>query len=258
MEKENIILSQQDRRKTMFRICVLIFLAALLFRLVELALNPLLSRDAALYLTQAELWYETGDYTKTLLPGNEVPPLQLWTIKTIMALGCGAEVAGRTMSLFLGSLLPAVAFLLAWKIGGRIRIALVAALLTIVHSELASYSYQPLRENYYLFFEGLLLVFLVDAARKDAVWKWCICGILFSLAFFSRYEILEFLLLIPLLLAFLVFRRRMKLKRAFANISAFYLFSGLTFLSLLSLVDFDITFLARFTYYLNKLFFKSS
>lgn len=233
----------KNKKQAVFCICVLIYAAAMLFRLTAFLFNPLLARDSALYLTMAELWHETGDYTQTFLPGIVVPPFPGWAVKTAMQFGFGAEVSGRTIAVILGSLLPVAGFLFTWKITRNIRIGLLAALLLIIHPELVSYSFQPLRENFYLLFEALLLITLVDAIRRNGIVNWSACGCLLSLAFFCRYEALEFLVVIPSLLVILLLCKRINLKQAFLNVSAFYLLFVLTAIPLLWLVDFNCYFL---------------
>ena len=236
-------MATKDKKQAIFCICVLIYAVAVLFRLAAFLLNPLLSRDPALYLTQADLWYETGDYMQTFLPGIVVPPLPLWIMKTALQTGFQAEIAGRTIAMVLGAFLPVAGVLFAWKITRKIRIGLIAALLVIIHPELVSYSFQPLRENFYFFFEALLLVTLVDAIQKDHVMKWALCGCFLSLSFFCRYEALQFLAVIPFLLALLLLCRKIKLKQAFLDISAFFLLFVLTAIPLLWAVDFNCRFL---------------
>ena len=232
--------SKTDRYHALLTICVLIFVSALLFRLMKLILDPGLMRDSTLYLQWAENWRETGDYYFTVL-GNQVKTavLPVWLIKTFMGLGFGSEITGRTLSIFLGSLIPVFGFLAALRACGRIRIALLSALLLIFHPDLVAYSVQALRDNYYLFFESVLLLTIVDGCRNDSVLKWSACGVLVSLLSFCRYEGLEFLAIVPLVIfMFSVFRKGRR-KRVIVNVAAFSFLFGITSLFLLSLSDFD-------------------
>jgi len=247
------IKTNKDRRRALFCICVLIYAAALLIRVFELAMNPMISRDAALYLTLSDLWHESGDYTSTLLPGIIVPPLPVWTMKSLLALGFSTEVTGRTIALILGSLLPVVGFIFGLNVSGRVRIGLLTALLVMIQPELVSYSYQPLRENFYLFFDGLLLIALVDAVKRSGISKWCICGILLSLTFYCRLEALEFLALIPFIFAVLFFWKKMNVKDVIVNFSAFLFSFLITSASLLTMVDFNCIFISRILVWIGRL-----
>ena len=230
--------SKTDRYHALLAVCILVFVAALLFRLMKLILDPGLMRDSALYLQWAENWHETGDWHFTRL-GNPVKTavLPVWMIKTLMF--SGSEIAGRALSLFFGSLIPVVGFIVALRICRRVRIALLSALLLIFHPDLVTYSIQPLRDNYYLLFEAFLLLLIVEAYRKDSILKWGACGIFVSLMSFCRYEGLEFLMIVPIVVfMFSVFRKERR-KRVFLNVCAFSVLFGITSLFPLSLSDFD-------------------
>lgn len=220
--------------------CVLIFGAALLFRLVKLVLDPGLMRDSTLYLQWAENWYETGDHVFMRLGVPvKTASLPVWLIKTLMLSGFGSEIAGRSLSLFLGSLIPVIGFIAALRACGRIRIALLSAFLLVFHPDLVTYSIQPLRDNYYVFFEAFLLLMTVEAYRNDTLFNWGVCGVFVALQSFCRYEGLEFLLIVPFIAFVLSVFEKERRKRVFPNIAAFFCMFGIASLFLLSLTDFD-------------------
>ena len=147
--------------------------------------------------------------------------------------------------MFFGSLVPVVGFLFTMKICRNIRIALLAALLRVFHPDLVQYSGQPLRECPYLFFEGLLLLLIVDAAMKNALVKWAVCGIVLSLATYCRFEALEFTLIVPLVMGALWYFKRIDGKEAVRNAAAFYLLFLLAYVLLLACVHFDYEYITR-------------
>ena len=224
-------------------ISLLIFAAALAFRLLKLALDPGLGRDSTLYLAWANSWFDTGNYLFYELDGpTRTPPLWPWAIKTAMSAGFRADITGRAISQFLGSLIPVIGFFFALKICRNIRIALLAAFVLIVHPQLVQFSVQPQRDNIYLLFNTILLIVATDAMVNDSTPEWGLCGILLSLAVFCRHEAFEFALLIPLALLLLCFFKKIKLKQVFARSAVFFAFFILTFLLMLSFVDFDYKF----------------
>ena len=245
---DQVSTKRYDKRNAMRCICFTLFASALLVRLLKLILDPALMRDAALYLIMADSWYETGDYVHTLLY-SYVPPFPLLTIKCLMASGIGAEAAGRTLSLFFGSMTSVVAFLFVFKLCRNIRIALLAGILFVFHPDLVTYSVQPLRENIYIFFIGMLLTMIVDAVHDNSAVKWGVCGIPLSLAFFSRYETMEFFLFIPLIILTLFFLKRIKLKQVFLYSISLGLTFILTSVVFLYFIEFKCYFLSKLIYY---------
>ena len=231
------------RFNTLLCISLLIFAASLAFRLLKLALDPGLGRDSTLYLAWADSWFDTGNHLFYELDGpTRTPPLWPWAIKTVMAYGFNAEITGRAISQFLGSLIPVVGFFFAMKISRNIRIALLAAFVLVIQPDLVTLTAQPQRENFYLLFNALLLLAAADAIRNDSTLEWGVCGILLSLAVFCRHEAFEFALLGPLVLLLLFFFKKIELKQVFVRSAVFFAFFALSFLLLLSFVDFDYKF----------------
>jgi len=240
-----------SKRTALLCICLLIFGVSLVFRLMKMLLDPVLMRDSVLYLSLAESWFETGNYAHTLVD-TASPPLPLWSIKTFLAAGFNAEVAGRSLSIFFGSLTPVAGFLFTLKLCNNIRIALISALLLAIHPGLVAFSVQPLRENYYIFFDGLLLAMIAVSIKKDSMLNWGLCGFFLSLAYFCRFEAVEFLLIVPFIIAVLFFCRKIKFTQAFLNASAFSLCFLLMTIFLLSFVDFETLFITRDLPWLRK------
>lgn len=231
------------RFNTLVCISLLIFAASLAFRLLKLALDPGLGRDSTLYLAWADSWFDTGHYLFYELDGpSRIPPLVPWAIKSVMALGFSADVAGRAISQFLGSLIPVIGFFFALKISRNIRIALLAAFVLIIQPDFVTLSVQPQRENFYLLFNAILLMVAADAIVNDSTLEWGLCGMFLSFAVFCRHEAFEFIVLVPLVLLLLFFFKKIRLGQVFARSGVFLLFFALTFLLMLSFVDFDYKF----------------
>lgn len=235
-------------------ISVLIFVAALLVRILKIVLDPTLPRDGAFYLLFVEHWIDTGDYYYTFFDSIRLPPpLSLWMIKTLTLAGFSTEIAGRSISMFFGSLIPVVGFFFTFRISRNIRIALLAALLLVLHPDLALYSGQPLRESAYIFFNGMLFIMCTEAVIRNSILKWAICGIFLALAAFCRYEALEFFLIVPALLAVLCYFGRIKIREAVLNAAAFFLFLGLTSVLLWGCADFDLRLFPSLLRFINQI-----
>ena len=239
--------SKNSRRHALLCIGILIYAAALLTRLGKLLIDPSLVRDAALYLNWVNSWVETGDfYFLVLGKAPFVPPVSLWSIKTLVELtGVDAETAGRTLALFLGSLVPVVGFFFALRFTRSIRIALVSALILIVHPRLVEFSVQPIRENWYVFFSAAFLFVLCEAVRESAVMKWGACGVFLALSAFSRFEGMEFAPVTALVLLGLFCFKKISLKEMLLSGLAFCLGFGVASLFVMWSVDFDYRFFSR-------------
>ncbi len=239
-------MTKHRRYRMLLYICIALYILALLVRTAKILLDPILERDASLYLAWVENWIATGSYHYTFFDQvGPVPPLPIWFIKTMMLSGIGAEAAGRTIALFFGSLMPVVGFVFTLKVCRNIRIALLAALLLVFQPDLVQYSGQPLRECPYVFFDGILLILIADAVLKNAACKWALCGIVLSLTSYCRFEALEFTLIVPGIMAALWYFKKIDWKEAIRNTVAFYLLFLLTYVLLLTCVDFDYEFIAR-------------
>jgi 4-amino-4-deoxy-L-arabinose transferase-like glycosyltransferase len=243
------------RHRMLLCIGIVIFLAALLVRMAKIVLDPTLPRDGAFYLLFVEHWIDTGDYYYTFFDRIALPPpFSLWMIKQMTLAGFSPEIAGRSISMFFGSLVPIVGFYFALRVTRSIRIALLAALMLVFQPDLVLYSGQPLRENTYVFFNGMLLVMITEAIIKDNVLKWAACGVFLAMAAFCRYEALEFSVIVPFLLAALCFFRKITVKEAIRNTAAFFLFLALAAVLLWACADFDSRLIARPLDYINQIF----
>ena len=240
------LISKNGRYHALLCIGVLIYAASLLVRLGKLLIDPSLVRDAALYLNWVNSWTETGDFYFLILGKAPLaPPLSLWSIKILMEItGIDVETAGRTLSLFLGSLLPVVGFFFALRFTRNIRISLLSALLLIVHPRLVEFSVQPIRENWYIFFDALLMFVMCEAVRKSTIVKWAACGVFLGLAAFSRFEAMEFFPVAALVLLFLAVFKKIGVKEMLLSGMAFCLTFGATALLVLWSIDFDNRFIS--------------
>jgi 4-amino-4-deoxy-L-arabinose transferase-like glycosyltransferase len=243
------------RYRMLLCVGVLIYLSALLARTTKIVLDPTLPRDGAFYLLFVEHWIATGDYVYTFFDRIGIqPPLSLWMIKTLTLAGFNPEIAGRSISMFFGSMIPVVGFFFTLRISRSIRMALVAALLLVFQPDLVMYSGQPLRENTYVFFSGMLLLLLADAMTRSSIPKWAACGVFLALSAFCRFEALEFCVIVPFLLAALCYFGKLKIKEAVLNVAAFFLFLAMTSVILWACADFDLRLIARPLEFIGNVF----
>lgn len=226
-----------------------IYTVALAARLLKMGLDPMLQRDSALYLILAEKWHETGNYCQAIETGTIVPPLPLFAIVKAMDLGLDSEIAGRSTALFLGAMIPVLGYIISYKIIHKTELSLICAILLILHPTLISYSIQPLRENFYLFFIGLSIIAVTNGIRTKRMEDWCTSGTLTAFAVFCRYEAAEFLIFFPVVTAYLFLKTNNRLSNSIRSMAIFYLSFILTSILLLSIVNFNVSFITKTTSY---------
>ena len=183
---------------TVFFLAGLILLAFLL-RLFALWLFPIVQRDGILYLEMMNVWNETNSYQEVLknFRGvNWIPPFPLFLMKLLMPLGFSAECSAKVLCIGFGSLLPAIGYGIAWTLTKRQLIAVASGVLFAVHPVLIEFSIQPLRDGFYLFWAGLTLLFLCRGMINGKWYDWFAAGVFSAASFLTRYETLEFYLLI--------------------------------------------------------------
>ena len=232
-------------------IYLVIFFVSITIRLFKMISEPLLLRDAAYYLLMAELWNKTGEYMEILKGHESVPPFHLWSIKTLMNICGDSEIAGRSISIFLGGLIPVIGFILAREITHSIRFSLIAALCFILHPNLVSYSTQPLRENYYILLVGLLLIAMVRNIRETRTTGWIVCGAIVGGAVLCRYEILEFLVFVTAEIAVLELKKN-RIVPFLKSTGIFFLVFVMTSFSLLVFMGCNYSSIYKIKTYYNR------
>ena len=225
---------------------IAIFLLSLVPRIVKTIIDPLLMRDSALYVTLAETWANTGKYQETIDGGIIIPPLPILIVKELILLGFDGEIAARSISLFLGSIIPLLGYYITKEIFKKKGIAVLCTAILLIHPTLISYSSQPLRENFYLFFECLLIIEIIYILKKGFdSFDLILCGILSACIIFCRYEGLEILIILPTVLLYKTFKYQDRLQRlSFKILLYFSVFFASSFVLLLS-VDFNTSFIKK-------------
>lgn len=225
MNNTTSIRNTNRSRYSSFVIFCFLFLLSLFFRLACLILDPIMMRDSSLYICLADKEIAKGEYLRQLIDRTDIniPPLPIFCIQSLMKSGFGAELSGRFLSIFLGSLIPFLGYCIAKKAFRKQLPALICALILSLHPFLMTYSTQPLRENFYLFFSGVAFIVFLSGIETHRILKWFLCGIFSSLAFFCRYEALEFLIVFPSTYFVYLFIKRTFPKKLFLNVGMFYI-----------------------------------
>ena len=242
---------QSTQNNKFLLISLFLFFLALSLRIWHLIIDPLLLRDSINILEYTEYWHSFGVFPDPDKFGI-IPPFPILAISTIVSLGVTYEVSGRSIALFFGSLIPVLGFFIALSIFKKTKFGIFYGLLLCIHPTLISYSIQPLRDNIYLSLIGLTFYLLIKGVQTQTFVIWYECGFIYALAVFSRYEALEFIVVI---LGFLMFSGISK-KKSFSIVSekATLLFLGFfsAFILLAYFSNFDLAFLKRIPLFLKS------
>lgn len=233
-------------------ILVILFLLSLAARIIKLILDPLLLRDSVLYINIAESWANNSDYIQ--MSETVVPPLYIYLVSQLIKCGYSAEIAGRSISIFLGAMTPVLGYIIAKKLFKKESVSLLTALLLSFHPSLIVYSTQPLRESIYLFLWELIIIIIINGIKYEKNYWWIFCGIILSLSFFSRYESVEFLLLIPLV--FLYLRHDFTPPKIIKSLCFIFVFFIITSYILLQMIGTDISFIYKALKYKDDIILK--
>ncbi|MCZ6907333.1 MAG: glycosyltransferase family 39 protein [Deltaproteobacteria bacterium] len=164
----------------------LVLLATLVVRLYLFVYTPVITQDATLYITQAQLMAQ-GAWLQAQALTNEFEPLFPFSIFLFHTAVSEWELAGRLASLTFGVLAVVPFFLISRDVFGP-RVAFGAGILFALHPYFARNSVEALTESAYLFF-FLLTVWLAMRAHKTTGMRWYVlCAITILLTRLVRIE----------------------------------------------------------------------
>ena len=228
---------------------ITIFLLSFIIRINKLIFDPVLMRDSTLYLNLVTKWSISNNIEDVSNVTPVFPLLPLWIIKQFMLFIYHAEYAGRSLSIFLGSSIPVIGFVLARKATNSIRVAIVTAFLLMIHPVLLAFSVQTMRENYYLVTIMLMIMSIIDAIKKRDSIKWCCAGALCAISCFCRYEAFEFLVLFPVIVLGFYLAKRVPKKEIGKSFLLFYSFYMILFAFLAFVLIRDYSFVNKIGLY---------
>lgn len=214
--------------------------------------DPLLVRDGAKYLYQAELWNESGVYSKTYEHGGDyIPPLPLYILKESLKSGYTTEVCGRSIALMLGSILPVLGYFLGKRLFKKESISLMIGILLSVNPGLVKYSIQPLRENFYLFTGFIVLYELFFIRKENMLRNAFLCGLFTTISFFCRYEAAEFVAIFFLVTIFMLFGKKIPHSLFWKSAICFMFSATASFLVLLKITNGNLRFIEKIPNYIT-------
>lgn len=159
-------------------------------------LNPEQGADSMLYIGLIDKWHQ-GGFDKIIRewPDYWLPPLYFYLAHLFMYSGLSAEAAGVCVSMLCGMAVPLITFGIAKELTQNKNIALAAALLIAVNPILIELACCLQRDMPYFCFCALAFYFFIAGVRKEKWYFYLLSGIFCGVAFFIRYETIEFILL---------------------------------------------------------------
>jgi len=173
---------------------IVIFILALFIRLCFLSTPKIIDSDGVIYTRLAgSLMSGNGfiglDGTKSTI----VRPLYPIFIGIIDKIIKNIELSGRIISIFFGSLMPVIIFLISKEIFGK-KESFLAAILVSMSPILASTSTGVMTETLFMFVIGVGILYLYSALKRGRNFNFFISGIIWGLPYLIRPEGISYLL----------------------------------------------------------------
>ena len=165
----------------------------------------------------AQKWYETGSYQMMLqeIPGIAwIPPGFLWCLKSLLVLNIPVEITGVGFNIFCGVLLVPIVYALAWEIFHSQKIALITAAFLAVHPSINNLSIDITRDILSLTLQGAVLWCAIAGIRRKNWICWSLSALLAGMNFLVRYESIECIPIIGIILTVLIIKRKFPWKKA--------------------------------------------
>ena len=210
---ENFLLWIQNRSVSFWMTGILIF--SFLLKFWSWSMEPTVSRDGCLYIRFVQIWYDTGSFQCVLQdwPHFWLPPLPFFLMKCLMHAGLSAEHAGVLLNMGLGTFTPMIAYGIAIEVTRKKGIALGSALLVAVSPAMNALSIEIQRDMVYLFFAGLTIWFFVSGIRRQTIKYWFFAGLACGCSLLSRFETLEFLVIVPVFFVLMCITKHLSWKK---------------------------------------------
>lgn len=230
-------------------IVVIIYVFALVLRLLYLWSNPILNRDSIIYCETAEKWHQSNSPTIAMREYfGSTPSGYVFILKKGLDYGIPVDLWGR----IIGSISFFLFFITTYFIGRSIFKGYGAELLlliTMTQPDIGQLSFTLLRDPLCLTFYSISFLAIIKYCTKHNSFLWCtLFSVSTTLAFFLRYESLELFILLAVISFVILKDKKRTLYSSWINcLLVFFLLS----LCLCFLMDYPVNMLA--SKMLNKL-----
>lgn len=208
---------------------IIIFICCTLgmvIRFLKCVTDPVQPRDAYTY----EL--NILDWEKLNVLEKNYSPLGLWILSLpSKIINCDTMKGGLAVNLVLGTLIIMVLINIIWLLFRRTDLVLACGLIAATHPFLIRFSSSFLRENTYLFFSVLAILYSVKYIREHTVKNTVLIAIFSSFAFLCRLEALEYLFLFFVFMIYLCMNKKVSVHRAVIHYALFIVFFSTTLIT---------------------------
>ena len=193
-----------------FVISVICFIIGALIRIAYCIQYPVQPRDSYKYILLITQWEETGEISDTVFF-----PLCLWILRIpFHFFHYDCMKGGIIVNLILGMLMIIIVVNTTKQFFRNNMIILFAGLIVATHPSLVSFSCVCLRENNYLFFSMLGLIYLVQYYRRIQCSYLLLVGLFGAFASLCRLEGVEILPVVYFSILFMFIFKKIRLSKA--------------------------------------------
>jgi len=235
--------------KRIWLLYVLIFFSAFLVRFYLVLFSSVITPDGILYIKAAK-FIESGKL-------ENIAEFTLYPFLIVLAhkIFPDWEMAGRMVSVLMGSLTVIPLFLLAKRMFD-VRVALVIAFFYIINPRLADYSADVLREPTFWFFSMMALWLAWEGISRNSFMCTLLSSFATGLSVITRTEGMAIFLLILLWIFWSIWRSEHDTKKLFFHLIIFVFLLPVMFLPLIVIFkekyDIAYTFLKTWYFFRNK------
>lgn len=195
---------------------------------------PVQPRDSYTYVEIIRNWEATG----IIEDGVGIIPLGLWIPKIVSkCLSQDVMRCGIMINLFLGLCIIVVISQIGALIFREKKAVFVIGLIASTHPTLVRFSCEFLRENSYIFFTTLSILYYIKFIKRRKLFYVVSTSIAAAMSFACRLEGLELLVIFLVLIFTECITSKQGLRKTIASVSAFIVTYALSLVVLLAIMD---------------------
>ena len=225
-----------EKRKTIGRKGIIILICCIsgfAVRFLKYVFDPVQPRDAYTYELDILEWEKYDVLMKNY------SPLSLWLLSFPgKVFKCDTIRGGIAVNLLLGTLIIAILIWIVGLIFKRADLMLAGGVIAATHPSLIRFSTSFLRENTYLFFILLAILYSVKYLKDHSLKNIVLIAVYSSFALLCRLEALEFVILFLIFLGFDHLKNKTSLQRIGLHYVLYIVLYSLTLITLCWSMDY--------------------
>lgn len=218
--------------KSLIRIIfiIILFFSAYIPRLMYYVHCPIQWRDSYSYKHYVEIWHKTGSYSSVdqYDKTNVITPFSVFLLRFIYSLSnYSYYVTCVSLYIVLGSSTVLIAYRILRELNFNFSFSIFMCLILSSNYSLINYSTQVTRDNLYLFFCSLTLLFFFRLLKRFVLVDYLCVAFFSACSFLTRYEGFELLFIFSF--GFLCCKKYSLLYRIFIIVLFFILFAFISY-----------------------------